>query len=198
MTVFSWASRRVRWAAELLAVALQGVDRQLQLLGPLDARGPPAAVLGQRTGPLLGRRPLGQVGTAVRELVGQRVEALELQQVVGQHAATVRAGPAHGTHGITTVDGHRSVVHRSVSCGWPRHEALACTKHSDEGPAGQQAPTALDNGVDGIGARGSRTSGGTVVPPSTATRRVTTGAVIGVPGASVVAVGGAGAAPAAS
>ena len=61
----------------------------------------------------------------VGQLVGGRVDALELQQVVGQHRMTV-----------------------------------------------------LDSGVDGIGARGSRTSGGTVVPLSTGTSRVTRGAVI--------------------
>src|SRR5262245_22764122 len=48
----------------------------------------------------------------------------------------------------------------------------------------------LDSGVDGIGARGSRTSGGTVVPLSIGTRRVTRGVVMSDPGSGSVPVGG--------
>ena len=140
MTVFSWPSRRVRWAPSCSPSRSSASIASSSSSVPLGARGPPPAVLGERARPRRGGRPLGQVGAAVGELVGERVEALELQQVVGQHAATVRA--LTGT--------------RSRACGRPASARSAAGRATAR------------SGVDGSGARGSRTSGGTVVPPRSA------------------------------
>ena len=61
---------------------------------PLDGGGVAAAVGGERVGGLGRRGALGRVLAAVGELVGGRVEALELQQVVGQHAAEAKGARA--------------------------------------------------------------------------------------------------------
>ena len=66
-----------------------------------------SAVLGERGLVLRRRDALGQVGPAVGELVGRRVEALQLQQVVGQHPMTVLVSGAEGsgTRGSSTSGG---------------------------------------------------------------------------------------------
>ncbi len=75
-------------AGQLGAALLGGLDRLVELALAGDQVGdlPPHPAELRLGG--LGSGALGKVGTPVGELIDRRVDALQLEQVVAQHAAT--------------------------------------------------------------------------------------------------------------
>ena len=75
-------------AGELSSGLLSLLDGVAELALTGDQRSDLAGCAGQLGRHHLCRRPLGEIGAAVRELAGRRVDALQFEQVVAQHAAT--------------------------------------------------------------------------------------------------------------